>query len=267
MLKLTTLTTILCILFVVSAMGAFLPEDNSDDFGLKYGESIVGMPPSKPKIDGKLDDWRYAVWVAFDSEKELLRGKGAWLGKDDLTMTWSTMYDDKNFYFAAAVRDDLFTPAAIPADSWKGDTIFLYIDWAKVGAGQPASKPNFARINNKAHLTDYSGVKNANLPNSDIAIVPTPELGKGGMIYEVAMPFEWLTKEHIEEGSVVGFTPGYEEGTDNLEEKADLVFMCWNALNPDDSANLGTLKFEGSLAVDATGKLAVTWGRLKGILH
>ena len=42
--------------------------------------------------------------VAFDSEDELLRGQGAWKGKDDLTMTWSTMYDAETFYFAAAVR-------------------------------------------------------------------------------------------------------------------------------------------------------------------
>ncbi len=262
-MKLVILSTILCMLFVFSADGDFLPEDNSAAFGLKYGESITGMPPSTPKIDGKLNDWQYAVWVAFDSEKELLRGKGAWQGKDDLTMTWSTMYDEKNFYFAAAVRDDEFTPAANAAESWKGDTIFLYIDWEKIGAGQPACKPNFARIKNKAHVTDFSAVKNANLPNSDIAIVPNAELGEGGMVYEVAMPFEWLTKVKIEQGDEVGFTPGYEEGTDNLEKKAGLVFMDWHGLNPDDSANLGVLKFEGPLAVNSTGKLAITWGQLK----
>ena len=85
-------TMILSILFglllVFSANADFLPEDNSDAFGLEYGESIAGFIPNTPKIDGKLDDWKYAVWVAFDSEDELLRGKGAWKGKDDLTMTW-----------------------------------------------------------------------------------------------------------------------------------------------------------------------------------
>ena len=127
-------TVILSILFgsllAFSARSAFLPEGNSDAFGLEYGESIAGVPPNTPKIDGNLDDWKYAVWVAFDSERELLRGKGAWKGKDDLTMTWSTMMD-------------------------------------------------------------------------------------------------------------------------------------WNGLNPDDSANLGTLIFGGSLAVDAAGKLPLTWGQLK----
>lgn len=263
MIKRIFLSALLCVFFVFSARGDFLPEENIETFGLEYGESIAGIPPSTPKIDGKLDDWKYAVWVAFDSEKELLRGKGIWEGKDDLTMTWSTMYDAKNFYFAAAVRDDAFTPAANPAEPWLGDTIFLYIDWEKFGVGTPACKPNFALINNKAQVTDYSAVPNADLPNSDIAIVPTPELGKGGMIYEVAMPFEWLTKVKIEQGVEVGFTPGYEEGTQDFEKKGGMVFLDWFGLNPDDSANLGALKFEGPLAVDSMGKLALTWGQLK----
>ena len=120
MQKIPIISTILCFALVISANSEFLPEDNSADFGLKYAESIAGMPPSKPRIDGKLDDWRYAVWVAFDSERELLRGKGSWKDENDLTMTWATMYDDNNFYFAAAVRDDLFAPAANPAEPWLG---------------------------------------------------------------------------------------------------------------------------------------------------
>ena len=262
MIKQVSLSVVFSFFFVLSVKGAFLPEQNIDAFGLEYGESIAGIPPSTPKIDGDLNDWRYAVWVSFDSEKELHRGKGTWEGKDDLTMTWSTMYDDENFYFAAAVRDDAFTPAGNPDEPWVGDTIFLYIDWENNKVGQPSSKPNFALIN-KARVTDSSAQKNADLPKSEIAIVPTAELGKGGMIYEVAMPFEWLTNEKISQGSEVGFTPGYEEGTEDLEKKGGMVFICWNGLNPDDSANLGTLKFEGSLAVNSNGKLTTRWGQLK----
>ena len=39
--------------------------------------------------------------------------------------------------------------------------------------------------------------------------------------------------------------------------------MDWHGLNPDDSANLGTLTFGAPLAVDPTGKLTTTWGQLK----
>ena len=39
--------------------------------------------------------------------------------------------------------------------------------------------------------------------------------------------------------------------------------MDWHGLNPDESANLGTLTFGEPLAVDSTGKLTTTWGQLK----
>jgi len=241
--------------------GHFLPEPNGDQFGLKYGESIAGIPPTTPKIDGDLDDWKHAIWSAFDSERELLRGKGAWKGKDDLSVTWATMYDEKNFYFAAAVRDDIFSASANPAQPWLGDTIFLYIDWDNVKVGAPPSKPNFALINKKAAVSNFGN--NPQIFQSEIAIVPRPELGKGGMIYEVAMPFELLTKRKSKEGVEIGFTPGYEEGTDNPEKKAGMVFMDWGGVNPDEAGNLGKLKFGGPLAVDPAGKLATTWGALK----
>ncbi|MGQ9607967.1 MAG: sugar-binding protein [bacterium] len=247
--------------FLVNAQ--FLPEPNEEQFGLAYGESIAGRPVNPPQIDGKLDDWKYAVWVGFNSANELFRGRGAWKGKDDLSVTWSTMYDDKNFYFSAAVRDDTFAPSDNPAEPWRGDMIFLYIDWAGNKA-EVSSKPGFAMIKGKPTVLDFSsGGKNPRLPESKIAIVANPKLGKGGMIYEVEMPFEFLTKETINEGKIVGFTPGYEEGTDNPEGRAGLVFMDWGGIDPDVAVNLGKLKFGGKLLVNSVGKFADSWGRIK----
>ncbi len=254
---------LLSFIFINSPTNAqFLPEPNEEQFGLAYGESIAGRPVNTPQIDGKLDDWKYAVWVGFNSERELFRGRGAWKGKDDLSVTWSTMYDDKNFYFSAAVRDDTFAPSDNPAEPWRGDMIFLYIDWAGNKA-EVSSKPGFAMVKGKPTISDFSGGKNPRLPESRIAIVANSKLGKGGMIYEVEMPFEFLTKENIYEGKVIGFTPGYEEGTDNPEGRAGLVFMDWKGLNHDEARNLGKLRFGGKLLVNSAGKIADSWGRIK----
>ena len=65
-------------------VGRSYHEDNSDAFGLEYAESIAGFIPNAPKIDGKLDDWKYAIWVAFDSEKELVFEEKA-RGKEKMT--------------------------------------------------------------------------------------------------------------------------------------------------------------------------------------
>ncbi|MBB16577.1 hypothetical protein CMK22_14990 [Candidatus Poribacteria bacterium] len=64
-------------------------------------------------------------------------------------MTWSTAWDKDNFYFAAAVRDDKFTPGPDTDNAWKGDCIFLYIDWENLQVGSPQCKPNFSLIKNK----------------------------------------------------------------------------------------------------------------------
>lgn len=258
------LTTIFIILsFCKISSAGFLPQPNWESQGLKYGESIAGFIKNAPLIDGNLDDWRYAIWVAFDSANELFRGANAWKGKNDLSLTWATMYDDKNFYFAGAVRDDEFAPSDDPAQPWLGDTIFLYIDWTGKKA-EISSKPAFAKIKGKASVFDFSpGNKNPRIGESSIAIVPEPLLGKGGMIYEVAMPFEFLTNEKIDQGKVIGFTPGYEEGTNNPEGKAGTVFMDWGAVDPDNAINLGKLKFSGALAIISNDKLTTTWGNIK----
>ena len=244
----------------ISSWAEFLPKPNGDQYGLKYGESIAGIPPKPPQIDGKLDDWKYAIWIAFDSENELFRGRGIWKGKDDLSITWSTMYDENNFYFAAAVRDDVFKPSDDPAQMWLGDCIFLYIDWTGKRV-EVSSKPNFALVKGKPTIAD-PGAKNPDIIQSEIAIVQNASLGKGGTIYEVSMPFKFLTKEKISEGVTIGFSPGYEEGTDNPEGKGG-VFMDWGAVDPDQALNLGKLKFGGTLSVNSAGALTTTWGELK----
>lgn len=253
--------------FFISSLiyAQFLPEPTGDQFGLEYGESIVGRPVNPPQIDGNLDDWKYAVWIGFNSDKELFRGRGVWKGKDDLSVTWATMYDDKNFYFAAAVRDDMFAPSDNPAEPWRGDMIFLYIDWAGNKA-EVSSKPGFAMSKGKPTVSDFSGGKNPRLSESKISIVANSKLGKGGMVYEVEMPFNFLTNEKIDEGKAIGFTPGYEEGTDNPEGRAGLVFMDWGGVDPDQARNLGKLKFGGKLLVNSADKLADAWGRIKSII-
>ena len=50
-----------------------------------------------------------------------------------------------------------------------------------------------------------------------------------------------------------------------MTQKKGESLCSWigTGLNPDDSANLGTLTFGGPLAVAPAGKLAITWGHLK----
>jgi hypothetical protein len=261
--KINVVSTILILVFTISSHQAwgkhFFPSPRKD---LKYAEAVAGKTRTPPKIDGDLDDWQHAHFFAFDSDKELFRGKGAWKGKDDLSVFWAVMYDNDNFYFSAFVKDDIFAPSPNAGQPWLGDTIFLYIDWNHTHAAIE-SKPNFALIGGKALVSDWSGGKNPLIAgDSKIVIVPNPDLGKGGMNYEVAIPIKALTKVDIKEKVTIGFTPGYEDGTNDPEKKG-LVFMDWGGLDPDTANNLGHLTFGEELSVEPQGKLPIAWGKVK----
>ena len=59
----------------------------------------------------------------------------------------------------------------------------------------------------------------------------------------------------------MGFTPGYEKGFNDPNEKE--VFLCWKGANPDEFSLLGRLTFGGPLAVNSYHKLSTSWGQLK----
>ena len=262
MLFVTLMCVVMCsFLGIICVWGDWLPEPNRD---LPYGTSICGQTRNPPTIDGKLNDWRFAIFIAFDSKKELLRGQNAWNGVDDLSVTWSTMWDEDNFYFAAAVRDDKFAPGAAGAP-WEGDCIFLYID-GKDADVEVDNKINFALIGGKARVSDWSN-KNPGVVDSQLAIVPNAQLGPAGYIYEAAIPLKFMTNMEPKEGNSCGFTPGYEEGTNNPENAAEMVFMDWDGVDPDQAVSLGKLTFGGPLAIDAHTKLTTTWGYLKRITN
>ena len=73
-------TMILSILFGVSArfpqrMATFCQRTTVLRLGWNTENPSRGLFRMPLRLMEKLDDWKYAVWVAFDSEKELLRGK------------------------------------------------------------------------------------------------------------------------------------------------------------------------------------------------
>ncbi|MCD6505013.1 hypothetical protein J7M22_00180 [Candidatus Poribacteria bacterium] len=257
-MKSISLILIAILIPVSGAWAGFIPKP---DETLPYGESICGLTPRSPKIDGELSDWKYAVFVAFDSERELFRGKGSWKGPDDLTVIWSTMWDKDDFYFAAAVRDDKFKPSNNPAQPWLGDCIFLYFDASNTKAGKPDNKINLALINGKPVVSDWSG-RGVDMTSAELAIAPEKELGPAGMIYEARIPMKLIQNIKAEEGYSFGFTPGYEEGTNDPEGRG-LIFMDWNGVDPDVAANLGKLTLGGKLAVTPLTSLPMLWGKLK----
>ena len=118
-------------------------------------------------------------------------------------------------------------------------------------------------MNKEARVLNFG--KNPEVAKSKIAVEPNADLGKGRMVYEVAMPFKYITKVKVTKGLEVGITLGYEEGFNHDKEKG--VFLDWGGINPDDSSKLRKMKFGGPIvpsSVEASNKLTTFWGVVKG---
>ena len=225
--------------------------------GLPEDESIAYRAETPPQIDGDLSDWENAAFKFIGEEEDVFRGD--WDGKEDLSYVWSVMWDDDAFYFAAAVRDDIYQEPANAAEAWTGDCLFLYIDANADGTIE--NKPCFFLLDDKPCVfAAASGVQ----PDSvDIVIAMEPALGKAGRIFEVAIPLNAMKDMNPVAGADFRMMPGYEEGTQGAEAGK---FLNWDGLNPDVAANLRKVTFGGlveNLAVAPSGKLSTSWGVLK----
>jgi hypothetical protein len=97
------------------------------------GDSLYAVKaPPGIKIDGKLDDWANANWIAVADRKNLFAGAGAgpWNGPDDCSYQFSLMWDEKNFYFACKVTDDVVYDSGQHEGSiWNNDCVELFFEF------------------------------------------------------------------------------------------------------------------------------------------
>lgn len=78
-----------------------------------------------PHIDGKLDDWD-GPWVVFPSDQFV--AAGTWDGPQDLSARLMFGYDDKNFYVAAEVTDNIQNQTSLDGEIWNGDCLQVALD-------------------------------------------------------------------------------------------------------------------------------------------
>ena len=210
--------------------------------GIPEEKSIAYRAPAPLIIDGNLADWEGAAFKLIGRKGDVFRGE--WTGPDDLTCTWSVMWDDTSFYFAAAIRDDVLVEATDAQQPWTGDCTFLYIDTD--GDGTIENKGAFFLLKGQpTFLGMTAGLLDAASAGSiRLAIVMEPRLGKAGRILEAAIPLDCLPTKKPVLGTIFRMVPGYEEGTQGAEQPPK--FLDWGGVNPDDAANLRQVIFAGA---------------------
>ncbi len=222
-----------------TAVAGPLPEPTP---GLPEEKSIAYRAATPPTIDGDLSDWEGAAFKLIGRQQDVFRGE--WTGPDDLTCTWSVLWDDTTFYFAAAIRDDVLVEATDAQQPWTGDTIFLYVD--ADADGTIDNKPAFFLFQGQPAFLGMAG--DADAGSVSLAIVMEPRLGKAGRILEMAIPLDRLTNMKPANGVIFRMMPGYEEGTQGAESPP--TFLDWDGLNPDEAVNLRQVIFAGAFGTN-----------------
>lgn len=109
-------------------------DGNRYSFVNTFDMSYAKYADKKPTIDGNIDknEWTFGTAMVIDS-KTSIKQINDWRGTGDLSGKCMVMWDEDNFYFAAEVNDDVFTPAEADANQWKGDDIQIGIFYGSAG--------------------------------------------------------------------------------------------------------------------------------------
>ncbi|MDD6734852.1 MAG: discoidin domain-containing protein [Clostridiales bacterium] len=185
------------------AVGSFIisTNGNSKSFDRNLNFSACVNDGITPVIDGEISsgEWDNCQVIMQQSYRQ-----SSWEGEDDLSFKIYRKWDEKNFYFAADVTDDVYCQPYQGTDIWNGDCIQFALD-VKRKNGVATDAADYFEIgltkNNKetfeawVWIADLIVKKERPLTGIDGIVKHTDD---GHTIYEVAIPWTFF----IENGAV-----------------------------------------------------------------
>ncbi len=228
----------------------------------KRDKQYVAKQITNLKIDGDLSEWKRAEIVAFDELKDVGDGEPK---ASDFTgqgrVAW-TAKDPTRIYFAVEITDDKLQDINPPdARWWEDDSVEFMFDFANgmvrdtlVQWTLGANGKDLSAAASKEN-TEWVLIKNGNDYIYEVAIDPTKPRGNP----QFANPGEG-DKFKAEDGLLIGlsFHANDCEGGGRQHQIGWMPGGAWDGLS------YGDLIFDDEiLAVEPSGKLALTWGTLK----
>ena len=219
--------------------------------GIPEDETIAYKTMVPPTINGDLSEWidAGAVFKLIGAEDESDVFRGEWLGPEDSSILWSTMWDEDSLYFAAVVWDDIYWEVTEPSQPWLDDCIFLYFD--ADADGTVDNKMALFLFEEEPAVLYALGIADeaVNLALHLAMDVSDPNvLGDGGRFIEFAVPLDAMTNMAPVQGEHFGIQVGIEEGNDGAQDD-QFKFIDWNGLDPDIGANLFPVTFGNLVSV------------------
>lgn len=102
----------------------------------QQGSDTLAIENHEITVDGETADWKDVPGTTVQTEDHLWCGEGlpqgAWTGKDDLSYTWKTAWNDGKLFFLFEVIDDTLSNFD-QEYAWLNDCIEIYVDPHKLG--------------------------------------------------------------------------------------------------------------------------------------
>jgi hypothetical protein len=97
---------------------------------VESGDEFVRSAKGAIQVDGKLEDWADAEWIALGAEhlSKVFDGNQRLGGPDDLSARFAAAWTAEALALAVVVTDDQHQTVEAPALAWQGDSVQVYFD-------------------------------------------------------------------------------------------------------------------------------------------
>jgi hypothetical protein len=180
----------------------------------------IQAPYGERRIDGELEDWKSAPWMAMgdaQASADFSGGKQTRRGDDDISAKAAIAWDREHIHLAVEVRDDVaFFGEGNEGHFWMHDSLQVYFDLGNDGGkaydgndvaysiGQNRQGQMVAWLD-KNPTGRYVGAANADKGIDNDVVVMFKRIA-GGWRMELAFPRQTLPTLDYKAGSVFGFS-------------------------------------------------------------
>ena len=150
-----------------------------------------------------------------------------WDGPEDLSGTMRMLWDDNYLYIGMVVRDDIFSQPEVDGNIWRGDGLQFLVDPCRDTENKPGKYDYCVALSPKgpqawcSFTADPTKAPSGEVKDFLLKITPSGE--KGGMIYEMAIPWSRLSPFVPAPGADLGLAMIINEDDGQIRDS----FMTW----------------------------------------
>lgn len=221
-------------------------------------DCIKGTPKS---IDGNLDDWslKSITPAVLDVKEQIFTGVESWTGTPDCSGNFYLMWDDKNIYVGAVIKDDKLVVNKDAGNIWNADAVEVFFTLPQAAATTGTEHYQFG-LTAKNQKWTWCNMENAGNKEPDYVQVASTTAADGYTI-EAAIAYSNLKSLNFTAGGVLGFHAVLDD-TDVTDREMQMTWTGREAHNQTLGYGQFTLASVAS-AVDSSDKASLTWGAIK----